>query len=56
MHRMARSQPVKIGERARIFEWEGSQAVSLRSVNRPAAGQGGNDRAIAALLDHYGWP
>lgn len=56
MHRMAGSQPVKIGERARIFEWEGSQAVSLRSVNRPAAGQGGNDRAIAALLDHYGWP
>ncbi len=56
MHRMAGSQPVKIGERARIFEWEGSQAVSLRSVNRPPAGQGGNDRAIAALLDHYGWP
>lgn len=56
MHRMAGSRPAKIGERARILEWESSQAVSLRSVNRPAQGQGGNDRAIAALLGHYGWP
>ena len=56
MHRLVGSRPAKIGSRARILEWEGSQAVSLRSVNRPATGQGGNDRAIAALLDHYGWP
>lgn len=56
MHRMAGSRPAKIGGRARILEWDGSQAVSLRAVNRPAGGQGGNDRAIAALLAHYGWP
>lgn len=56
MHRLAGSRPVKIGGRARILEWGGSQAVSLRSKNRPAKGQGGNDRAITALLDRYGWP
>lgn len=56
MHRMAGSRPAKIGGRARILEWDGSQAVSLRAVNRPAQGMGGNDRAIAALMDHYGWP
>ena len=56
MHRLAGSRPAKTGGRARILEWQGSQAVSLRSVNRPAAGQGGNDRAIAALMGHYGWP
>ncbi|QBX33515.1 glycosyltransferase family 2 protein [Paracoccus liaowanqingii] len=53
MHRMAGSQPRKIGGRARIFEWQGSQAVTLRAANRQ--GQG-NDRAIAALLAQYGWP
>lgn len=56
MHRMAGSAPVKIGGRNRILEWDGSQEVSLRRVNRPARGLGGNDRAIAALLDRYGWP
>ena len=56
MHRMAGSRPAKIGGRARILEWDGSQAVNLRAVNRPPGGQGGNDRAIAALLEHYGWP
>ncbi|MDB2490157.1 glycosyltransferase family 2 protein [Paracoccus sp. (in: a-proteobacteria)] len=56
MHRMVGSTPVKIGGRSRILEWDGSQIVSLRSVNRSAGGQGGNDRAIAALLEHYGWP
>lgn len=56
MHRLCGSRPVKIGGRARIIEWGGSQAVNLRSENRPAEGQGGNDRAIAALLDRYGWP
>lgn len=56
MHRLAGSRPVKIGGRARILEWSDSQVSSLRSANRPAAGQGGNDRAIAALMDHYGWP
>lgn len=56
MHRMAGSAPVKIGGRSRILEWAGSQDVSLRAVNRPPQGVGGNDRAIAALMDHYGWP
>ena len=56
MHRLAGSAPVKIGGPVRLLEWQGSQAVSLRAVNRPAQGMGGNDRAIAALMDHYGWP
>ncbi|CAM3256035.1 glycosyltransferase family 2 protein [Paracoccus nototheniae] len=56
MGRMAGSAPVKIGGRNRILEWQGSQETSLRAVNRPAQGMGGNDRAIAALMDHYGWP
>jgi hypothetical protein len=56
MHRLAGSAPVKIGGRARILEWSGSQAQNLRRANRPAAGQGGNDRAIAALMGRYGWP
>lgn len=56
MHRLAGSRPVKIGGRARILEWDGTQTVSLRAVNRPREGQGGNDRAVAALMDHYGWP
>lgn len=55
MHRLQGSRPRKIGGRARILEWIGSQADSLRAENR-AVGQGGNDRAIAALLEHYGWP
>lgn len=56
MHRLAGSAPAKIGGRARILEWEGSQTVSLRATNRPAKGTGGNDQAIAALMGHYGWP
>ncbi|WP_410219069.1 glycosyltransferase [Paracoccus sp. (in: a-proteobacteria)] len=53
MHRMKGSQPRKVGGRARILEWEGSQTVNLRAGNRQGCG---NDRAIAALTDHYGWP
>ncbi|WP_295044608.1 glycosyltransferase family 2 protein [uncultured Paracoccus sp.] len=53
MHRLAGIQARKIGARARILEWEGSQAQSLRSENLHGTG---NDQAIAALLDHYGWP
>lgn len=53
MHRMAGSQPSKIGGRARILEWDGSQIVNLRNANRQGSG---NDRAVAALLAHYGWP
>lgn len=53
MHRLAGSQPRKIGGRARILEWDGSQTVNLRAGNRQG---NGNDRAVAALLDRYGWP
>lgn len=53
MHRMAGVEAQKIGARARILEWEGSQVQSLRSQNLHGTG---NDQAIAALLDRYGWP
>lgn len=53
MHRMAGSRPEKIGGRFRITEWPGSQAQNLRGSN--LAGDG-NDRAIRAMLAHYGWP
>lgn len=56
MHRLQGSKPVKLGQRARILEWAGTQSVSLRATNRLANEQGGNDRAIAALMKHYGWP
>lgn len=53
MHRLAGVEAQKIGGRARILEWGGSQAQSLRTEN--VAGSG-NDRAIQAMLDRYGWP
>lgn len=53
MHRLNGVEAQKIGTRARILEWEGSQAQSLRSENLHGTG---NDQAVAALLDHYGWP
>ncbi|MFT4014711.1 MAG: glycosyltransferase family 2 protein [Paracoccus sp. (in: a-proteobacteria)] len=53
MHRMAGSCPRKIGGRFRITEWPGSQAQNLRGTN--LAGDG-NDRALGAMLAHYGWP
>lgn len=53
MHRLNGVAAQKIGARARILEWEGSQGRSLRSENLRGSG---NDRAIAALIDHYGWP
>lgn len=53
MHRMAGSRPEKIGGRFRIIEWPGSQTQNLRSTNLSGDG---NDRAIAAMLAHYGFP
>lgn len=53
MHRLNGGEAQKIGPRARILEWEGSQAQSLRAANLHGTG---NDQAIAALMDHYGWP
>lgn len=53
MHRMQGSKPCKIGGRFRIVEWPETQRQNLRSTN--LAGDG-NDRAIAALVDRYGFP
>jgi hypothetical protein len=53
MHRLNGIQAQKIGPRARILEWEGSQAQSLRAANLHGMG---NDRAIDAMIAHYGWP
>jgi hypothetical protein len=53
MHRLAGSRPQKSGGRCRITEWPGSQAQNLRAGN--LAGDG-NDRAVAAMLAHYGFP
>lgn len=53
MHRLAGVEARKIGPKARILEWDGSQATNLRQDNRQG---NGNDRAIAALMGHYGWP
>ena len=60
MHRLAGSQPRKIGGRFRITEWPGTQAQNLRSSNLAGgslgAGESGNDRAIRAMLERYGFP
>lgn len=53
MHRLNGVEAQKIGARARILEWEGSQAQSLRAANLHGTG---NDQAIAAMIGHYGWP
>lgn len=58
MHRLAGSNPCKIGGRFRITEWPGTQQQNLRSGNLAGAssGESGNDRALRALLDKYGFP
>lgn len=53
MHRLAGSVPQKIGGRFRIVEWPDTQRQNLRASN---LSQDGNDRAIAALVAHYGFP
>ncbi len=53
MHRMRGSQPEKIGGKFRVIEWPGSQENTLRSSN---LGGAGNDRALASMLEAYGWP
>lgn len=53
MHRLRGSRPEKIGGRFRIIEWPGTQEQNLRSTNLSGDG---NDRAVAAMLGHYGWP
>lgn len=53
MHRMNGVEARKIGGKTRILEWEGSQAQSLRAGNLQGSG---NDQAVAAMMQHYGWP
>lgn len=53
MHRLAGREACKLGGRARVLEWPGSQGASLRHVN--LAGDG-NDRAVAAMAARYGLP
>lgn len=53
MHRLAGSRPEKIGGRFRITEWPGTQEHNLRGTNLVGDG---NDRAVRAMLDRYGWP
>ncbi|MCJ8140594.1 glycosyltransferase family 2 protein [Falsirhodobacter halotolerans] len=52
MHRRAGARAEKVGGKLRVLEWPGSQTVSLRSDNLAQ----GNDRAIAAMTDRYGFP
>ncbi|MDT1062947.1 glycosyltransferase [Paracoccus sp. CPCC 101403] len=53
MHRLAGSQPAKVGGRFRITEWPGSQAQNLRGQNLVGDG---NDRAVRAMIGRYGFP
>lgn len=45
-----------VGPKTRVIEWPGSQAVSLRSKNRGAEDNNGNDTAIANLTKALGRP
>ena len=53
MHRLSGSQPVCLGLDHRVLEWPGGQVSRLQADN--TAGDG-NDRAIARLIAHYGFP
>ena len=53
MHRLNGVTAQKIGGKVRILEWEGSQAQNLRQENTTGAG---NDRAVIAMIEAYGWP
>lgn len=53
MHRMAGRTASKVGARARIVDWPGSQATTLRAANLAGSG---NDRAVAAMMSRYGLP
>lgn len=53
MHRLAGVSAAKIGGRARILEWEGTQAQNLRTGN---VSGNANDTAIAAMIARYGAP
>lgn len=53
MHRLCGSRPAKIGKRFRITEWPGTQSQNLRAGNLNGDG---NDQAIRALTERYGFP
>ncbi|MGP3696870.1 glycosyltransferase family 2 protein [Rhodobacter sp. NSM] len=53
MHRLAGHRAMQVGRVQRVLEWPRSQETNLRTENLAA---GGNDRAIAALIRHYGFP
>lgn len=58
MHRLEGSRPQKIGKKFRVIEWPDSQAQNLRNTNLNGRHQGlsGNDRALQAMIEEYGWP
>jgi hypothetical protein len=43
----------KIGAPCRVLEWQGTQDSHLREANIE---NGGNDRAVKAMIDRYGFP
>ncbi|MFT4151974.1 MAG: glycosyltransferase family 2 protein [Paracoccaceae bacterium] len=53
MTRLGGGTAMKIGGRHRILEWPGSQAQNLRGHNLTGPM---NDRALAAMIAHYGFP
>ena len=56
MTRLAGTEVHHIGPKRRIVEWPSSQTVSLRQKNFGSDPDNGNDRAIAAMIDHFGLP
>lgn len=54
MARMAGSLVRHIGPKTRVIEWPDTQTTSLRSEN--LGENAGNDRAVAAMIGHYGVP
>lgn len=53
MHRLQGHRAEKVGGFNRILEWPSSQTTNLRQENLV---QSGNDRAIRAMIDRYGFP
>ncbi|MEM8653281.1 MAG: glycosyltransferase family 2 protein [Pseudomonadota bacterium] len=52
MHRLNGAEALRFGGHHRVLEWERNPKESLLTVNAT----GGNDRQIAAMIDHFGWP
>lgn len=52
MHRMKGSEAFNYAGRSRIIEWVRDPEDGLLAIN----GVGGNDRQIAAMVEHFGWP